>query len=235
MHKTWITFLTLSISALFAPLAAAQDTPAATPDQSETFTLPAGKTIELDYYLPDGFDAHKAYPVILAPGSFFLQDDPAVFGWVVVRAYIGDRNLTTQNANAVLDHISKTVDPRGNKFYIMGYSANSGGVFRVAATLPNRFAGILTIPGHPRQQREFTQVKHMKIRFIVGEQDSYWLREAKAAHGQLLGLGADTNIEIIENGGHCLNGLNSGFVNFKLRAIVARTSPPTYNLLKKID
>lgn len=207
MQKTWMSLTTLVITILVASLSAAQDVPAATPDRVEVFKFSAGKTIELDYYLPSGFEAHKSYPVMLAPGSFFLQDDPAAFGWVVVRAGIGDRRFTTKDAETVLDHLSKMVRPRSGQFYIMGYSANSEGIFRIAAALPTHFAGILTIPGHPRQSGEYETLAGMKIRFIVGERDGYWLREATKAHTQFMELGTDTDIEIIENGGHVLKQL----------------------------
>ncbi len=203
MQKAWISLTTLIIVVLLTPRLAAQDRPAATPDRAEVFEFSGGKTIELDYYLPNGFEAQKPYPVMLAPGSFFLQDDPAAFGWVVVRAGIGDRRFTTKDVETVLDHLSVMVTPRGGQFHIMGYSANSGGIFRVAAALPARFAGVLAIPGHPRQRREYEALAGMKIRFIVGERDGYWLREAKKAHTQFMALGIDTDIEIVENGGMC--------------------------------
>lgn len=207
MQKSRLSLTTLAFTVLIAPFLTAQDTPAATPDQTEVFEISTNKSIELDYYLPDGFDTQKPYPVMLTPGSFFLQDDPAAFGWVVVRAYIGDRRFTTKDANIVLDHLSKVIKPRGNRFHIMGYSANSGGTFRIAAALPGRFAGVLTIPGYPRQRLEYEALTRMKIRFIVGERDGYWLREAKKAHAQFTDLGTDTDIEIVKNGGHVLKEL----------------------------
>ncbi len=199
--------LALAVGILIAPVAPAQDTPAATPDRTEVFNLSAGKTIELDYYLPDDFNAEKPYPVMLAPGSFFLQDDPAAFGWVVIRAGISQPRFSADDANAVLDHLMTLVMPRDGKFHMMGFSANSSGVFSVVAALKDRFAGILTIPGHPRHDREYDAVKQMKIRFIVGERDGYWLREAKKAHAAFQKLGTDTEIEIVKNGGHVLKQL----------------------------
>lgn len=207
MRKIWLSLITLAFGMLTAPLSIAQDTPAVTPDRAEIFRLSAGKTIELDYYLPDDFDTEKSYPVMLAPGSFFLQDDPAAFGWVIVRAGIEEPRFTARDASVVLNQISTVVVPRGGKFHMMGYSANSGGVFRIAAALRTRFAGILTIPGHPRKRSEYEAIKQMKIRFIVGARDGYWLREAKKAHAQFQALGADTDIEIVENGGHVLKHL----------------------------
>ena len=192
---------------LSASISLAQDTPVATPDKTEILNLSADKTIELDYYFPDDFIPGKPYPVILAPGSFFLQDDPSAFGWVVIRAGIGDPRFNADSANAVLDHLMTIVVPRGGKFHMMGYSANSSGVFRIVAALHNRFAGILTIPGHPRRLNEYEALKQMKIRFIVGERDGYWLREAKKAHAQFQKLVTDTEIEIIKNGGHVLRHL----------------------------
>ncbi len=199
--------LALVVVLLFGPMSLAQDTPAATPDRTEILNLSAGKTIELDYYLPNGFNPQRPYPVMLAPGDFFLQDDPAAFGWVVIQAGIGDPRFSTDNANAVLDHLTTKVVPRGGKFHMMEYSANSSGVFRIVAALRNRFAGILTTPGHPRQRSEYDAVKQLKIRFIVGERDGYWLLEAKKAHAQFQKLGTDTEIEIVENGGHVLKHL----------------------------
>jgi len=201
------TLFALVVGILGAPISLAQDMPAATPDRTEVFNVSVGKTIELDYYFPDNFNAEKPYPVMLAPGSFFLQDDPAAFGWVVIRAGIEEPRFNVDNANVILDHISTMVMPRDDRFHMMGYSANSSGVFRIVAALRSRFAGILTIPGHPRQRSEYEAVRQMKIRFIVGARDGYWMREAKKAHALFQKLGTDTEIEVVENGGHVLKHL----------------------------
>lgn len=207
MHFLKKAFLAFSITVLGTSFASSQDMPAAAPDRTETFKLSDDKSIELDYYLPDDFDRTVSYPVMLAPGSFFLQDDPAVFGWVVIRAWISDHRFDSADAGRILDHVTSRVKPRYDRFYIMGFSANSAGVFRVVAALNTRFAGILAIPGHPRKRSELEAIAGIKIRFIVGENDNYWLGETKKAHNQLLQLGADTDMEIVPNGGHVLRQL----------------------------
>lgn len=185
----------------------AQDTDAAAPDDTEIFHSNSGKSMEIDYYFPDDFDPAKPYPVMLSPGSFFLQDDPAAFGWVVIRAGIEERRFNDREAGEVLDHLMTRVTPRDGKFHMFGYSANSAGVFRVTAALNDRFAGVLAIPGHPRQPAEYEPLRHMKIRFIVGERDGFWLRESKAAHDRFEAMGTDTEIEIVPDGGHVLKHL----------------------------
>lgn len=189
------------------PLSAQQSLSPAVADREEVFETPQGKSISIKFHLPDNFSQQTPYPVMIAPGDFFLKGDPTMHGWVMIETFFGKAGFSDDDIRSVINHIRQTITVRGDKLHMMGYSANSGIMFRVAATFPNDFAGLLTIPGHPRNRSQFEKLKEMRLRFIVGDRDSYWLKEAQKAHNAFKEMGTDTAIEIIDNGGHVLEQL----------------------------
>ncbi|WP_262694757.1 alpha/beta hydrolase family protein [Kordiimonas aquimaris] len=189
------------------PVYGQQSLPPAVADREEVFETPQGKQIMIKYHLPDHFDQQASYPVMITPGNFFLKNDPALHGWVMIEAFFGKTGFNNDDIRSVINHLHELIDVRNDKLHMMSYSANSGVMFRVAAAFPNDFAGLLTIPGHPRNRGQFEKLKDMRIRFIVGERDSYWLKEAQKAHDTFKNMGTDTELEIVDNGGHVLEKL----------------------------
>ena len=181
---------------------AADEDGRAIPDREDVVTLSGGGEITVGFYLPADYDPEQTYPVIIGPG-FFLRDDPAAHGWVVVRAWLGDAGLSRNDRSAVLDYIDDEINVAGG-FRIIGYSAGSGITFQIAGQHNDRFSGVLMIPGHPRRDSDFDAVSDMTLRFVVGENDGYWLRESRSAHQRFTDMGADTELEIVEDGGHVL-------------------------------
>lgn len=196
----------LALSGLMAGTYAQTDG-ATAPDRTETLTLSTGARMDIEYHLPDDFDPHRSYPVMISVGTFFLHDDPAEFGWVIVRAGVEESQYSVAESAEALDHLAEQINVRGG-FHIFGYSASSAGVFRIASALPDRFDGVLVMPGHPRRAAQYEPLRETRIRFIVGENDGYWLRESRQAHERFQAMGTDTQIEIIENGGHVLAELS---------------------------
>jgi pimeloyl-ACP methyl ester carboxylesterase len=182
----------------------AQDRVLAEPDCVETVTLSSGQNMEMAYHLPDDYDPSQSYPVLISVGEYFLADDPAAFGWVVIQAGVEERRYSRDMSREALEHIGETINIAGGKVHILGYSASSGPTFAVAAALPDLFAGVVVIPGHPRQASQYAAIARMRTLFIVGEHDGYWLRETQAAHQRLLDMGATTHLEIVPDGGHVL-------------------------------
>lgn len=203
------TQLSWAVSLLVISGAAFVQTEDATPaDEYVDVELSGGASMPMGFYFPDDFDPHREYPVMISVGTYFLHDDPSEFGWVVVRAGVADRQYSVEQSAEALDYIASRLNVASDRFHIFGYSASSAGVFRIAAALPDRFRGVLVMPGHPRQRSEYAPLSDMQIRFIVGENDGYWLRESQAAHRRFVDLGTDTNIEIIADGGHVLSELS---------------------------
>ena len=188
--------------------AVAQSDQATPADEYVEVELSGGASMPMGFYFPDDFDPHREYPVMISVGTYFLHDDPAEFDWVVVRAGVEERQYSVEQSAEALDYIASRVNVASGRFHIFGYSASSAGVFRIAAALPDRFRGVLVMPGHPRQRSEYEPLTDMQIRFIVGENDGFWLRESEAAHRRFERMGADTAIEIVENGGHVLSHLS---------------------------
>ncbi|WP_412546520.1 hypothetical protein [Maricaulis sp. MIT060901] len=203
------TLLSWAVSQFVITGAAFAQTDEATPADEYVEVEPSGgASMPMGFYFPDDFDPDREYPVMISVGTFFLHDDPAEFGWVVVRAGVEERQYSVEQSAEALDYIASPVNVASDSFHIFGYSASSAGVFRIAAALPDRFRGVLAMPGHPRQRSEYEPLSDMQIRFIVGENEGYWLRESEAAHRRFERMGTDAEIEIIENGGHVLSQLS---------------------------
>ena len=60
---------------------------------------------------------------------------------------------------------------------------------------------------------ELAKLKGVKVQFIVGDKDAYWMSSAKKRHQLLLEVGVDSQLEIIKNGKHVLTELiGQGFL-----------------------
>ena len=181
-----------------------------------TLDVGGGRSLSFAYHLPDNYDPEVAYPVLIGPGEgiegsddsyYWQQGDPSAHGWIIVEsmAFLGRDPVET--TRKLLDHLSETFNVEGGKFHVVGWSANSGGSFRVAFALASRFHSVTGVPGHPRGanlEALVPALKALKFQFLVGEHDPGWLRPARQAHKQLQDLGLDSRLEIIEGAGHVI-------------------------------
>ncbi len=103
--------------------------------------------------------------------------------------------------------MSEKFKVEGGKFHRVGYSASSGGSFRVALAMPDRFHSVTGVPGHPRStnlEELAPRLKDLKFQFLIGEHDAGWMRPAERVHEQLQALGLDSRLEVIEGAGHAI-------------------------------
>ncbi|MEO9483779.1 MAG: hypothetical protein ABJG47_10055 [Ekhidna sp.] len=174
-----------------------------------------GKKIQYAIQLPQDFDANKTYPVAIGPSEVTSADDQSyywrgvkdTYGWILIDfpTYEGKVSIVT----AFLKHINSTYNVEGDKFHTICFSANSSGIFNLVMKMPEYFHSITGMAGNPgtRKGDELAKLKDVKVRFVVGDKDTYWMNAAKDRNAKLLEVGVDSQIEIIKNGKHVLTAL----------------------------
>lgn len=174
-----------------------------------------GKNISYAIQLPDDFDSNKSYPVAVGPSEATSNDDQSYYwrgikdtqGWILLDfpIYEGKKEVVS----AFLDFINENYKVEGDKFHTICFSANSAGIFRLAMDMPEYFHSITGMAGNPgtREENKLRKLKGVRVRFVVGDKDTYWMNAAKDRHAKLLNAGVDSQIEIIRNGRHVLTEL----------------------------
>lgn len=176
-----------------------------------------GKSIAYAVQLPSDFDASKTYPVAVGPSDAEKEDDQSyywrgtndTYGWILVDFPIYNAANQSDKVHAFLDHLRSTYHVEGNKFHTICFSANSAGIFDLVMEIPGDFHSITGMAGNPgtRDIDQLKQLSGVKVNFVVGDKDTYWMNAAKDRHARLLEAGVDSQIEIIKNGRHVLTEL----------------------------
>lgn len=183
-----------------------------------------GKTFNYTIQLPLNYDADKTYPVLVGPSdaksikdeSFYWQGVKDTQGWILVGYKIYNATNRTGEIKALFEHLKTSYNVEGNKFHTVCFSANSAGIFDLVMKMPNYFTGITGMAGNPNNgnKEKLKQLKGVKVQFVVGDRDSYWMRSAKKSHELLQELGIKSTIEIIQNGEHVMKPLiGKGFLD----------------------
>lgn len=174
-----------------------------------------GREISYAIQLPKNFDTNKTYPVAVGPSEVASDDDQSFYwrgvkdteGWILIDFPVYEGKRPT--VSAFLDHIKNTYRVEGNKFHAICFSANSASIFRLVMNMPNYFHSITGMAGNPgtRDTDQLAKLKGVKVSFVVGDKDRYWMNAAKDRHEKLLEAGVDSQIEIIKDGQHILTNL----------------------------
>ncbi|MEK6154561.1 hypothetical protein WIW50_14925 [Flavobacteriaceae bacterium 3-367] len=175
-----------------------------------TLAISGENNLRYAYTLPDDYDPHKAYPVLIAPGmgrddttvNLFFGPRPEQHGWILIESVALIRGAKVMQA--LLDELKRNYTIEG--FHFLGYSANSAGEFDIAMELASEFTSVTGLPGHPRttDSKKLQRLKSLKIQFIVGENDSWWKKQALNSQKTLESLGVDVRLQIVKDGGHIL-------------------------------
>lgn len=185
-------------------------------------TSSSGEKIPYSVHLPDNFDVTKSYPTLVGPGDgtegseagFYWKSDPYSHNWIIVDAQIWESKTKT-NLDAILDAVLKEYNVEGNKFHAVCWSANSAGIFRLVTDHAKRFHSITGMAGNPGSvnKSDIKALKKVKVQFVVGENDSYWLKSARKAHQKLSAGGVNSVLEVVPNAPHVMKELvGSGFM-----------------------
>lgn len=176
-----------------------------------------GKSLDYAIQLPKDFDANQTYPVAIGPSEVKGNDDQSwywrgtkeTYGWILVDFPIYNTGRSKQEIKGLMNYIRSTYKVEGNKFHTICFSANSAGIFDLVMDMPEEFHSITGMAGNPgtRDTRKLGKLKDVKVQFVVGDKDTYWMNAAKDRHARLLEAGVDSQIEIIKNGKHVLTEL----------------------------
>nr|WP_321236168.1 hypothetical protein [uncultured Psychroserpens sp.] len=189
----------------------------------ETFQY-KGKTLNYTILLPLDYDASKTYPVMIGPSdtesandqSFYWRGTKDSQGWILIGYKIYNATGAIEEIKTFLNHLKAQYNVEGNKFHTVCFSANSASIFDLVMEMPDYFAGITGMAGNPNNSnaKKLKQLKGVKVQFVVGDRDTYWMNSAKKSHQLLLDIGVNSTIEIIKNGQHVMQPLiGKGFLD----------------------
>ncbi|MEP1095086.1 MAG: hypothetical protein ABJG78_08250 [Cyclobacteriaceae bacterium] len=176
-----------------------------------------GKKLRYAVQLPNDFDPSNTYPVIVGPSevenkddqSFYWKGTKDTYGWILVDYKIYNATRRVEEVKAFLEHLKSKYNVEGNKFHTVCFSANSSGIFSLVMEIPEYITGITGMAGNPgtTNETELGKLKGVKVQFVVGDKDRYWMNAAKQRHEILKKVGVESSIEIIKNGPHVMTDL----------------------------
>ncbi|MEH6537679.1 MAG: hypothetical protein V7719_14865 [Psychroserpens sp.] len=183
-----------------------------------------GKSLNYTILLPLDFDSTKTYPVMVGPSDTISASDQSFYwrgtkdsqGWILIGYKIYNATGSIDEIKALLNHLKSKYKVEGDKFHTVCFSANSASIFDLVMEMPEYFAGITGMAGNPsaNNKEKLKQLKGVKVQFVVGDKDNYWMGSAKRSHQLLLDMGVESTIEIIKNGQHVMKPLiGKGFLD----------------------
>jgi predicted esterase len=151
-----------------------------------------GVTVSYKVVLPNGYDASRAYPAILALGggpqtmntvdgvlSRNLRDEAERRGYIVVAPAAPGGDLFFEEGARIFPEFLKGIladyKIADGKFHIAGPSNGGIAAFHVAALNPQYFASVTAFPGYMWQPtpQKLMAISKMCVFMYVGENDEY--------------------------------------------------------------
>src|SRR5499427_3806764 len=156
-------------------------------------------TVHYKVVLPDGYDATKAYPGIIALGggpqtmntvdgvlSRNLQAEAEKRGYIVVAPAAPDGQLFFEGGARIFPEFLRAIladyKIQDGKFHIAGPSNGGIAAFHVAAANPQYFLSVTAFPGYMWEpsNAKLEAISKMCVFLYVGENDEYrWHAEMK--------------------------------------------------------
>ena len=151
-----------------------------------------GTTVRYKVVLPNGFDAAKAYPAILAFGggpqnmntvdsvlNRNLRAEAEKRGYLVIAPAAPDDQLFFEDGARIFPDFVKMIladyKVQDNKFHIAGPSNGGIAAFHVAAANPQYFLSVTAFPGYMWEPStaKLQAISKMCVFMYVGENDEY--------------------------------------------------------------
>lgn len=159
----------------------------------------AGKTVQYKVVLPNGYDAAKTYPAILAFGggpqtmntvegilTRNFRAEAEKRGYIVIAPAAPGGELFFEDGARIFPEFLKAIladyKVEGGKFHIAGPSNGGIAAFHVAAANPQYFLSVTAFPGYMWQPStaKLQAISNMCVFMYVGELDEYmWHGEMK--------------------------------------------------------
>ena len=152
----------------------------------------AGVTVQYKVVLPDGYDATKTYPGIIALGggpqtmntvngilTRNFQAEAEKRGYIVVAPAAPDGDLFFEGGERIFPEFLKMIladyKIRDGKFHIAGPSNGGIASFHVAAANPQYFLSVTAFPGYMWEPTpaKLVAISKMCVFMYVGENDEY--------------------------------------------------------------
>lgn len=169
----------------------------------------AGMTVEYKVVLPNGYDASKTYPAILAFGggpqtmntvdailSRNFQTEAEKRGYIVFALAAPDGELFFEGGEKIFPDFLKAIlseyKVEGGKFHIAGVSNGGISALHIAARNPEYFVSATAFPGFMWEatKAKMQAVSKMCVFMYVGENDEYrWHDEMQGEVEYLNSLG----------------------------------------------
>ena len=210
----------------------------------EAFKAYNNITIHYTVLLPEGYDANRAYPAIVAfPADEMGQADademterlwktPASReGWIIVVPLVPGEDWRTHPnhhaLNDLMDHVKETYRIQ-SKFHIMGYGQMGSDIASTWSGMSREyFSSLTTVSGAPYRRWDESDLKSLPVEegrrldvlVVVGSEDDTASADAKAAQARLDKINHPLMVEVVEGDGETLSSLAEGGV---LRLMAAR-------------
>jgi poly(3-hydroxybutyrate) depolymerase len=152
----------------------------------------AGFTVHYKVVLPDGYDATKTYPAVIALGggpqtmntvdgilARNFRAEAEKRGYIVVAPAAPDGELFFENGARIFPEFLKMIMAdykiRDGKFHIAGVSNGGIASFHVAAANPQYFLSVTAFPGYMWEPTpaKLQAISKMCVFMYVGENDEY--------------------------------------------------------------
>ncbi|MEO9804022.1 MAG: hypothetical protein ABJF04_12270 [Reichenbachiella sp.] len=201
MKRRIITFLMLLVS--WVSLA-----------QSKLITTKteSGKTVKFILHLPKSYDASKVYPVVVGPselenlnGSYYWKNFKSNDSWILIDAETYKGTGQVNALKAIRKYLQANHSIEGDRFHAVCFSANSSPIFKLVMAAPELFHSVTGMPASvSASDSEYKKLEDVKVQFLVGEDDGYWLRSSRSLHAKFQKLGLDSRLEVFPDVGHFL-------------------------------
>jgi len=225
MHSVKSKWMTLFFAALMAASAHAE---------VQEKTKKVGKTtVQYKVVLPNGYDAAKTYPAILALGggpqnmntvdgvlNRNLRAEAERRGYIVIAPAAPDGELFFEDGARIFPEFLKLIladyKIQDSKFHIAGPSNGGIAAFHVAAANPQYFLSVTAFPGYMWEPStaKLNAISKMCVFMYVGENDEYmWHPEMKREAEYLRSKGTVARYTVEKGQPHrmeTLAGANAG-------------------------
>jgi poly(3-hydroxybutyrate) depolymerase len=189
--------------------------------------------MKVDYrvVLPQGYDAARAYPAVLAfvGGGQTLQmvrnevdrtwkPEAERRGYIVVMPAAPDGQLFFQGGDRVfpqfIEQLLKDYKVEGGKFHIAGHSNGGISAFHIAGQYPQYFRTITGFPGYLPEDgnASIDRIKPMCIFLHVGQRDLSWQGEMEGQMERFKQRGLRVQFHIEPNEDHLIQALQGAGV-----------------------
>jgi predicted esterase len=187
----------------------------------------AGTTVRYKVVLPNGYDAAKAYPAILAFGggpqtmdtvdrvlNRNFRAEAEKRGYIVIAPAAPDEGLFFEEGARIFPEFLKMMQAdykiQGNKFHVAGPSNGGIAAFHVAAANPQYFLSVTAFPGYMWEPSEarLRAISKMCVFMYVGEKDPYrWHAEMEKEADLLQSMGTVVHYTVEQGQPHRLDTL----------------------------